>query len=313
MNTEKSIVIESPAPFVYNLVNNLQKTEMWNEWTLSDTTNVATYNEIAEGVGATSSWTGEKNGAGTQKIIEAEPFYRVKSEMTFNGWDGKSYAEMAIIESGGKSNVKWTFTGDDFPFLFRGAALLMGMKGIMTEMYTTSLENLKKIVEPSAMQGVYYGYQITEQDLPEKYFVMNRQEVKIENIQSFYSTSLGGLFAKVQGAGVEMDGVPCGLIFNYNTVNGTADMAAAIPIKTPLSISGTNSLDLPASPAIVLDYYGDYASTEPGHAAIDEYMKDRRYLQDWPVIEQYVTDPSIEPDPNKRLTKIIYYFTPKQN
>jgi len=59
----------------------------------------------------------------------------------------------------------------------------------------------------------------------------------------------------------------------------------------------------------MLDFYGDYNHTSDGHDAIKEYMTDRGYLQDPPIIEEYVTDPTIEADPSKWLTKLTYYFT----
>ena len=39
-------------------------------------------------------------------------------------------------------------------------------------------------------------------------------------------------------------------------------------------------------------------------------MKDRGYLLDPPIIEEYVTDPTQEKDPSKYLTRITRYFTP---
>ena len=41
---------------------------------------------------------------------------------------------------------------------------------------------------------------------------------------------------------------------------------------------------------------------------MDEYMKDFGLLNNPPIIEEYVTDPSTEKDPAKWLTKIIYYI-----
>ena len=131
------------------------------------------------------------------------------------------------------------------------------------------------------------------------------------NVQQFYASNLGNLFNKAQTAGIEMKGMPCGLYFSMNPdSNGSMDMAAAIPISTAVSIEGAGYLSIPARAAISLDYYGDYHTIPQGHLAMEAFMKDRGYLLDTPVIEEYVTDPGEEPDPSKYLTRITRYFTP---
>ncbi len=312
LSMSESIDINASPAVVFNLVNNLQKTESWNAWTLSDTTNIATYNEISEGVGASSQWSGDLNGGGTQKIIESDKNSRVRSEMTFEGWDDKSYAEFLLSPKGNSTQATWVFESNPLPFLFRGFALLSGMKTIMHKMYQEGLINLKRIAEERSMQSLYNGYTIKEIDLPTKYYVMNRQVVSFDKIPSFYTSSLGSLFGKVQQAGIEMDGMPCGLFFNYNESAGTTDMGAAIPVKIPISLAEAISLELPAKRAIYVDYYGDSNNTQPAHYAIEEYMKDKAYLLDYPIIEEYLSDPSKEADPSKWLTRISYYFTEQQ-
>jgi len=61
--------------------------------------------------------------------------------------------------------------------------------------------------------------------------------------------------------------------------------------------------------ALVVDYYGDPAGTTIVHDAIDEYMADRDLHFDWPVVEEYVTDPADEPNQEKWLTRVIYYLS----
>ncbi len=307
-DTSESIDIKAPPSVVYNLVNSLQKSAEWNEWTLNDTAMVTTYNDIPRGVGAESSWTSESSGNGTQKIIEVQKDRYVKSAMEFEDWEGINHAEFIIAPDGKNSDVTWTFKGGSpVPFLFRGIMLVTGAKGEMEENYENGLKNIKRIAEERAQKNLYNGYTITEQGMEEKNFVMTRQVVKMANAQQFYSTSLGALFNKVQEAGIEMDGVPCGLYFKWDEGASETDMAAAIPVDSPIAIEGASAYQIRERNAIVVDHYGSQEESITAHFAIDEYMLDKGYLFDPPVVEEYVQ--SEDGDPAKSLTKIIYYYS----
>ena len=310
MNVEKSVEITAPPSVVYNLSNQPKLTELWNSWTIGDTTLKTSYNEIIEGVGAESKWTSDQTGGGTSTIVESIKNSKVRTEMAFDGWGGENYSTLSMTENGGNTNTSWTFEGAPLPFFMRGFAMITGMKKSMHSNYTESLQNLKKIAEERA-NGLYNGMEVKLEDLGEKHFIMNRQKVQPANIQQFYATNLGNLFSKAQSSGIEMQGMPCGLYFSMlPDAEGALDMAAAIPISTGVSIEGTGFISIPERQAITLDYYGDYSTIPEGHIALEAYMKDRGYLLDYPVIEEYVTDPGEEPDPSKYLTRITRYFTP---
>lgn len=311
LNVTESIVINAPAPIVFNLANSVQEMEQWNEWSKADTTIKTTFNDVASGVGSASSWTSVNSGNGTQKIILSEPYTKVRSQLNFEDWSGDNFAEINISEVGDQSNVSWSFEGTPLPFLFRGMALVTGMKSMMSNNYEKGLATLKSIAEQRAA-GIYGDYTIKEEDLDEKHFVMIRKEVDAANWQQFYASNLGILFSKVQSAGVTMKGIPCALFFKWKEDNQQTDMAAAIPVEDPIAIKGTASYSIEAQRAITLDFYGDIAEIEKGHITIDKYMHDRSYLQNPPVIEEYVTNEETENDPNKWLTKITYYFSEAQ-
>ena len=309
LDTIRSTEISSSASIPFNLANSLRNTEQWNAWSLQDSSMQTTYNDIVEGVGARSSWTSDASGNGSQEITESELNRKVRSKLNFEGFSGDNFAELTFDESSNKTNVTWAFDAAPLPFLFRGFALFTGMKGLMKRNYDEGLANLKRLSEERA-RGAYDGFEIREEDLSEKHFIMTRQEVDSDKIQQFYTTNLGALFNKAQSAGIEMAGMPCGLFFRWDeTGAATTDMAAAIPIAEAITIKDASSYSIPAKRALTLDFYGDYHGISQGHDAIEAYMKDRGYLPDPPIIEEYVTDPGQEPDPSKWLTKMTQYFT----
>lgn len=309
LNVERSTDIDAPKAAVFNLVNNIESWEKWSSWNLRDSAMVITYPGKLEGVGAKSEWISEMEGNGSQEIVESVPGQKVRTKLVFEGWDEPSHANFTLKEAGDKTKASWSMESSELPFLMRGMMLVMGMKGDIKSNYDESLSNLKTLVETRVNDNNYDGYTINDIRLPEKHFVYNRQEVGMDHIQQFYATNLGALFSKVQSAGIEMDGMPCGLFYSFNEKNETTDMAAAIPTKESLIIAGVSSITLPAKRAVQVDYYGDYHNTSKAHDAIESFLKDKGLFNDYPVIEEYITDPTTVKDPEKWLTKVTYYVS----
>ncbi|MBT8230998.1 MAG: hypothetical protein HKO66_11810 [Saprospiraceae bacterium] len=307
LNLEVSEEMDAPPNLIYNLVNDLKKWEDWSPWTKLDTNVVQTFSDNTSGVGAYVAWKGNTAiGEGRQTIKESVSGEKIKFAMDFKGVDGLAYSNWKFNKEGNLTNVSWDFKGSDTPFAFRFFNLIM--KGSLVKNYKEGLQNLKNLSEKRANDKIYNGYKINEIVMPEKHFILNRAKVKIDNIQQFYASNLGALFGKVTGKNVEMDGMPCGLFFKWDQEKGMTDMAASIPVKEPISIKGVGSQTIPSSRAIQVDFYGDYSKLSNAHNAIDDYMKDYDILNDPPIIEEYVTDPTVEQDPSKWLTKITYYI-----
>ena len=305
---EESINIDAPANVSYNLVDDLKDWQLWSPWAQLDPDALNTYTDVTSGVGAKWNWKGnEKIGEGAQTILESSPSKVIKMALEFNGWNGESYSHWKFDEANGKTMVTWDFQGSDTAFPFRPFNLIM--KGALKKSYKKGLESLKEIVEKRANDKIYRGYKIKIMDLEERHYVMQRQEIAIENIQQFYAQNLGSLFSKIQQAGLEMDGMLSGLFFKHDPIAQKTDMAAAIPVSSNVSLSNVSSYTTPAGKAVQLDYRGDYHNLYIAHNAIDDYLKDHKLLSNSPVVEEYLTDPGKETDPEQWLTRISYYLS----
>ncbi len=308
-NLERAIEIDAPKNMSYNIVNDITTWEEWGSWQKRDPNMIITYPGKIVGVGAKSEWLSETEGDGKQEIIESVANDKIRTQLNFDGWDEPSYGQFHFEDNGNKSKVRWAMEGSDLPFLMRGMMMVMGMKGQIKENYDESLASLKEMVEKRVTDGTYNGYKINDIRVPEKHYIYTRQEVNEDRIQQFYASNLGSLFTKVQEAKVEMDGMPCGLFYNFNDKNGTIDMAAAIPVKESLIIPNASSVSLPSKRALQVDYYGDYHNTENAHEAIEAFMRDKGIFNEYPIIEEYITDPTTVKDPDKWLTKVTYYIS----
>jgi effector-binding domain-containing protein len=308
MTINVSETIDAPQRLVYNLVNDLKAWEEWSPMLTLDPEAVNTLSDKTQGVGATWYWKGnEKVGEGTRKIISSVLGDSVKTQIEFNGWDALSYEDFILEPKGKNTKISYHFIGGETAFPFRPFNVLK--KGGFKKTLKNALEQLKKVAEKRAEEKIYRGFKIKEVDMKEKYYLMARQEVNMENIQQFYAQNLGALFVKAQGANITMDGMPSGLYYKWDEHTKKTDMAAGIPISEPKNVEGATLETIPSGRAIQIDFYGDYADIGKAHQAIDDYMNDYGLLNDVPVVEEYVTDPGAEKDPSKWLTKVTYYIS----
>ncbi len=287
---------------LFNIVNNMKLDNTWNPWDSKDTSMVTTYGDITSGLGASSSWTSNEMGDGTLKFVTVEKDTKIISEITFGGMGGGILTyDFAPTDEG--TLMTWSMdTKTSRPWNLMNFLIKRDVK----KSYTEGLQSIEKLALAREKGGEYIGYQIKEELVQGKTYVTNRGEVTFDKIGQFYAQNLGPLFQKIQKANVEMDGHPSGLFYSYDMTKGVTDMAAGIPISQDVNIMDATSETFDTRKAIVVDYMGDYSNTTSAHEAIDQYMTDRGIHFDWPVIEEYVTDPSEEPNPEKWLTRIVY-------
>lgn len=302
----KSLTIEAPANYVFNIVNDFKTNPEWNPWVQDDPEMKLSYGAKTSGVGASYSWTSKASGNGSASYTNVVENKSIEALLNFDGMDPSKYSFNFEPKGPNETEVTWSMdTRFGFPFNVFAPVF----KYMINKSYKKGLKNLEKMAESRIEDGEYLGFEVKDELYDQRSFIMNRSEVAIPNIQSFYTQNLGAIFKKVQDEGLTMSGMPSGLFFKYDELEGKADMAAAIPVKSAKDIQGLNSITIPKQQCIVVEYYGDYKGLSRAHDAAKAYMNDRKLLNNPPIIEEYVTDPIKEKDPKKWLTKVIYYYT----
>ncbi len=310
-NYEYSTVVQAPKEVVFAQLEDLRKWEEWGPWQQSDTTLSVTYGEQTSGLGASYSWTSELSGNGTMTIVHLDPPNELRTELDFEGQGGgKGYFLLEDAPEGG-TLLKWGFSFQ-VPYPFNAFMVFQDLEAHDTaieEEFNRGLANIKNLAEAEAMSSG--NYQIREQEMPARKFIIARQEVKLPEIASFFAEKFGLIHSRIQDNKIEMAGAPCGIYFTFDEANGVTDMAAAMPIPTTASWDGDlETFEIPAGPAFVLDHYGAYEKLGDAHNALDAYLAQRGLAQQPLVVEEYLTDPGAEPDTSKWLTR-IYYYVPK--
>jgi len=303
LSVDVSKTLDAKHTTLFNIVNDMTLEDEWNPWRAEDSTMVSTFGDKTKGVGASYSWESTDMGNGSASYREVVRNEKIVSDLLFDGMGGGSATYYFTPEEKKGTTVRWTLDSKtDRPMNLMNLLIKRSVK----KSYEQGLQNLEKLAQLREKQGLYRGYQVREELLTGRTYVTQRDVVAFEKATQYYTQNLGPLFQQIQAAGVVMDGYSSALVYNHDPKNGTLDMAAAVPIIEEVDIMGGTTETIATRKAVMVDYYGDISGTEIAHLAIDEYLADRQMRHDWPIIEEYVTQPSEEPDPEKWLTRVIY-------
>ncbi|MEL6636295.1 MAG: GyrI-like domain-containing protein [Bacteroidota bacterium] len=164
---------------------------------------------------------------------------------------------------------------------------------------------------PGPKSAVFRGLTVQPFNYGGHIYMGIRQRVPFADIQPVYGTNMNVVFNVCYANELQMDDIPTALFYEYDEVAGEADMAAVIGVKAGKEVGqGVKMISLPAGvPALKIDYYGNYRGIADAHYAMNDYLKANGLVQnrELPAIEEYVTSPAQEPDPEKRLTRLIYF------
>lgn len=311
---DKSKVINAPKQTVFNQINNLKNWENWGPWDDYDSTLQVTYGEVYEGPGGTYKWTGDAktSGNGTITLTESTPD-SLNFDLDFGGeGSAKGWFKLADAEGGG-TNTTWGMSFD-VPYPFN--AFTIFTKGAMEkniyDMFELGLSDMKKYCEGNP--GTGSSLEVQEIDFPGRTFLTMRKVINFNEanaISEFLGQSYGVIGQAMGPSGIQMSGPPSGLYYDYNVEAGTTDMAAAIPVENGAKVSGNEVqvVQIPAGRSLLIDYYGNYKGIGAAHEAMDAYLAKNGLKHGTPVIEEYVTDPGLEPDTLKWLTRVYYPIT----
>jgi hypothetical protein len=306
---ERSMEIDAPREIVLDQIRYFEKFKKWSPWNSLDP-NMKSSIEGTDGeVGALYKWSGnDEVGEGQQRIKSISP-NRVDIEVMFEKpWKSTSPSFFQLEEMGNKTKVSWGFDMH-VGFPWNAMAMLTDINAMVGKDYERGLVNLKKICE-AIVHPKFNGYEVVEKEAVTRYYIGSRQEVALDGITTFYTANLPKIMGQLQKSGLQMAGAPSGLFWVYDEKLGKTDMAAAIPIGMEKNIEGFDLYKLGNNQSLVIDYHGVYDSTVKAHIGMELYMAEKKLKMIPPCIEEYVTDPTQEPDTSKWLTRIIYFVQP---
>jgi len=309
-HVERSVSIAAPQDLVFEQVVYFKNAAAWEPWRAYDSTMITTIEGEDGNIGAIFSWKGNKDvGSGSQEIISIEDNKCVHFTMKFlEPFESESTTYYDLSPENDQVKVTWGFDGvNKFPW--NALSIFMNMDKMLGTEFEKGLENLKVICENLAVQKAKYGFVIDEFEFKGKTYISKKEILTFDQMQPFMAKNYGAIAQLIDEKGIKTDGYPAGIYWSWDMEKMTSEMAAAIPVKdiTDSPSDEFELLNLPSARALKIRFYGPYEKIGDAHLAMDAYMKDHGLKQLVPVIEVYVTDPMAEIDPEKWLTKVIYF------
>lgn len=301
---EKTVTILAPTHVVVNQVKNFSNFVEWEPWGKYDENVKVTISDNDGEVGAMYEWSGNDDiGSGYMKITSISPEL-IEMDLVFTApWEAENKAYFNIVDDGEETtDITWGFTGT-MTFPMNAMLLFNPMDKSLGPDFLDGLNSLKAICEEVA-ERTFDGFTINEIDLSPRNYIGVRLEVSMEEFPSAYADNLPKIMTAVMNKDLNMVGSPSGLFFKWDPETGMTDMATTIPISEGSLDSYEN---YPAEGRTLhVAYYGDYPGSEKAHTSIGMYMEANGIGENVLVVEEYVTDPTLETDTAKWLTNIYY-------
>jgi uncharacterized protein YndB with AHSA1/START domain len=149
---ERSLVIAAPAEKIFPWFNHPRKFNEWNPWVKMDPAAKNTYSGPESGVGAVSSWDGEKVGKGSATITESQPNERIVERMDWlEPMAGTSTVEFTFKPEGeGKTKVTWAMYGTNQGLMSKVVSLFMDCESMCGPEFEKGLAEVAKLVATPA-------------------------------------------------------------------------------------------------------------------------------------------------------------------
>lgn len=304
---ERSTVIKAPRAVVYDQVRHFKNFAAWSPWQHLDpdmTTNI----EGTDGaVGAKYTWKGNADaGSGSQEIVSLKEGEEVNIKLHFlEPFDSQSDSYFKLADADGDTRLTWGMKGN-MAIPFNVVGLLMDIESGVGKDYENGLNNLKAICEQAANNSSK-TLMVKEIDFAGANYATIRRTVAFKDIASFYTTNYALINKEMARNKTTVAGNPMGFFYNYDEKSQKTDMAAALPVSAEAAFTnGVSAVKLPAGKNLCVDYYGDYTKSAPAYDAIEQYVRAKQLRTGSPITEEYVTDPRMEKDTAKWLTRICF-------
>lgn len=308
VHVERSITINAPAEIIHGEVNDLKNWTKWSPWFRMDTAMKIEYNSIPSGAGSGYKWTSDHKNVGSGEMtITVSNADSISTAMNFME-NGVATGNFIFSKGDAGTTVTWTMESD-MGMNPIGRIFGLFMDKMLGPDFESGLANLKQVAEavPTGPK-TYRGYEVKEEDATEKVYIIKKDSLPWDSIEGFCSKNFPAIFEAIAKSKLEIAGAASSLYFTWDSISKTAVMAIAVPVvgDANTKVKGFETMVVPAGKNLHIVYMGGYSQIGSAHYAMDDYMKEKNFLQGSPVIEEYVTGKDKEADSTKWLTNVYY-------
>jgi effector-binding domain-containing protein len=313
---KRSVHIEAHPETVYPWVASLRNQHEWGVWKDMDEGQKNEWTGADASVGSMQTWQGEKVGRGSQRIIAMADNRSVSTELKFlEPFESTIDVDLALTPENNGTRVDWIMKQENTG-LKKLMAVFMNIDKMVGPDLEKGLLNLKEKAEADqfAMDEElraksHGGYVIETIERPQITYVGKRaNKLKWTDMKQFFGKHYPAAYGAIGKQGLQPAGQPCAVYFEWNEKDQTTDVMAAIPVQAgeEASVKGFETYTVPSSKMLHIQYYGDYEQLGKAHEAMHQMIASNNLVHYDNVIEEYITDPTQEPDTSKWLTNIYY-------
>lgn len=276
--------------------------EVWSPWTEKDPNMKVSYFGETGKEGSAMSWESPKEEVGkgsmTYKYTHGDT---VMESLHFDG-NGDATTYHVVKANGASTNVSWNME-NDVPFPARAIMLFMNVDKMVGPDFEKGLQKFKTAVE--ALATATPKYDVKELQWEAKTYFGKKEKLTFDKMSAFFGATYPKLFGDVMATKTQPVGSPKAIYFTFDEKTMVSDCAAVLEVAKGVEVKGWEKFETPASKVLLIEYYGAYDKSANAHYAMDAYMKEKGYTQQF-VMEEYVTDPMNEKDTAKWLTNVFY-------
>ena len=302
---KKEIKIDGPYKMVYLVLNDVKDWQKWSSWKKLDPDLKFNLGGRAHDMGANFTIESSVLGTGYIEITQSFQDSFLSATLKTSKLPDELQLSWQIIPEGTKSVYVSQNARIPGMIPFYKRAFYFGMKGNLDKMLDLDMEGIKTYIE--GLVNTNFG--ITKETYQGKKYFGLMDVVENSKIPKFYAKTFPKIYKILDSLKIEIAGPPAGLILDWEAQTGSVFIMAALPVNITMpNMPGWSFFDLKKTECMKLEHYGSYATLRNAHAKLNYLLDNSPYTLGIPIIEEYVTSPSQEPDTSKWLTNIYYLF-----
>jgi len=308
MSVRKSVQIKCSKGLGFIMPNDIRQWNKWITWKNEDPDLAISPGGRFTSVGANFTFEGPEFGKGMVYLDEAYKDSVLVSYIRNNRWPGEVATYWQMIPESKTSLMLNTNSRlqKNIPFLKR--PFYREFEADFNKRMEADLEALRNYIE--GMVNAQFGVKTGSFEMHR--FVGIKTPIPNFKMQKYYAESYPKIYKLLDSLKIDPSGPPVGMVFGWDGINSIVDLMAALPVKEKMQVPpGFDYVEIPTSPCIKLEHYGFYNTLKQAHAKLDYVMNSSTFTLQSPIIEEYVTSPSKEPDTSKWLTNIYYLLENK--
>lgn len=302
VHVERKLLFSATQKSIFEQVNTMKNWIKWSPWLQLDTLMQLTYSGPESGIGAKLVWrsTNTNVGNGSASIISSSSPDSLQVIFDYNE-KGKSIGRFLFKQEQKNTNVIWDLETD------LGLNPVSRWVGLFSDrMIGPELEeglfNLDQLMHDSRS---IYGFEIVELEVPARFLISIRDTASSKIVALKLTSMYKKIALFLKSKDLSPTGNPMAVFYNY--LDGNFDIEAGLPVASFINVpSGLICSERIAQRAVVLKYVGPYTMISKAYNALQSYMNVKDLQVNGAGWEEYITNPNIESDSNKRQTDIYF-------